>query len=35
MAQKLRFLNEYGELDTVEPGDCVEAFWGKSVKGFG
>ena len=26
VAQKLRFLNEYGDLETVDPGYCKEAF---------
>ena len=30
--QKLRFLNEYGELETIEPGDRAKAFEKSAVK---
>ena len=35
VAQKLRFLNEYGELEPVEPGDRAEVFTQTAEKKFG
>ena len=31
MVEKLQFLNEYGELETVKPGDRAEASAGEAV----
>ena len=35
VARKLRFLNEYGELETVEAVDCVESFKKTVWKSYG